>query len=186
MKMSGMLRSRPSTALAAEKTLRTRKQSRSSLQQRKLHLQVSYTSYLLRSVVGVPVSEQKRRMCVGTSPIDFGSLEQHSVTFQPPEVVAPKSLNSQAASAKVSQSMARPGPSVKAEDLAEVPFAGNIELLAPKKYRCACQSQPVRVACDLGAGTIIFPIAHWSTNVSAGCNSTRMRGWWKCKCLQSS
>lgn len=57
------------------------------------------------------------------------------MTAEPPQVLQVKSLDPQAAAAKVAQSMARPGPSVKAEDLAEVPFAGNIELLAPKKYR---------------------------------------------------
>lgn len=38
-------------------------------------------------------------------------------------------------SQRVDQAMARPGPSVRAEDVSQAPFAGNIDLIAPTKYR---------------------------------------------------
>lgn len=72
--------------------------------------------------------------------MDFSALQEHSVTAEPPLVIAAKCHDPQATAAKVAKSMARPGPSVKAEDLTEVPFAGNIELLAPKKYRCVLRN----------------------------------------------
>ena len=74
-------------------------------------------------------------VCAGSAAIDFSTLQEYSATSNPPELVAPKAMNPQAASARVAEAMSRPGPSVRAEDLTEVPFAGNIELLAPKKYR---------------------------------------------------
>lgn len=89
------------------------------------------------AICSVPASHSLCR--VGTSPIDFSALQQQSVTAQPPLVIVVRSHDPQATAAKVAQSMSRPGPSVKAEDLTEVPFAGNIELLAPKKYRCVWQ-----------------------------------------------
>ena len=85
----------------------------------------------------VPVTHSPR--CAGTSPINFSTLQPQSVTAEPPLVIEVKSHDPQVTAAKVAKSMARPGPSVKAEDLTEVPFAGNIELLAPKKYRCVLQ-----------------------------------------------
>jgi hypothetical protein len=97
------------------------------------------------------------------------------VTAEPPQVVAAKTLDAQAASAKVAQSMARPGPSVKAEELSAVPFAGNIELLAPKKYRHAYISFSPEILARASAQYAWLQRegrGHCG-DVFAGCSSTR-------------
>lgn len=72
--------------------------------------------------------------------VDFSSLEEHSVASCTDLLL--KMLETkgkkpavQVVSQRVDQAMARPGPSVRAEDLSQAPFAGNIELIAPTKYR---------------------------------------------------
>lgn len=50
-----------------------------------------------------------------------------------------KPFDGKAQAERINAAMARPGPSVRAEDLdiAENPFAGHVPLEAPSKYRCA-------------------------------------------------
>eukprot|EP00892_Ulva_mutabilis_P006927 jgi/Ulvmu1/4606/UM002_0335.1 len=72
--------------------------------------------------------------------IDTDVLEKFSVancTDSILDILQPtaKKANVEVVSQRVDKAMARPGPSVRAEDLAQAPFAGNIELLAPSKYR---------------------------------------------------
>jgi hypothetical protein len=100
-----------------------------------------------------------------------------------------RSLDVKDTAARVAASMARPGPSVKAADLtaANVPFAENVDLVAPTKYRCvlitACFSTShERICCSA-----YQPDLHTDDSpMYAGCSSTRMLAWLKYKYLQSS
>lgn len=80
--------------------------------------------------------------CIGPcfADVDFSTLEEFSVASCTDMLVSILHPSAQKPSVeKVSQrvdkAMSRPGPSVRAEDLTQAPFAGNIELIAPSKYR---------------------------------------------------
>ena len=81
-------------------------------------------------------------MVPNTAGVDFQALEEYSVANCTEALLTmfqskAKKPSVQEVSQRVDQSMARPGPSVRAEDLSQAPFAGNIDLIAPTKYRYA-------------------------------------------------
>lgn len=87
----------------------------------------------------------------------------------------------QEVSQRVDQSMARPGPSVRAEDLSQAPFAGNIDLIAPTKYRyitCVLLSeQHVKFTHKDSVDRV---------ELLAECNLIRTGQTWRYRCLQST